>query len=413
MRGRFARIICLLLAAALLLPASGCASVFDKEYFSATDYEYARPTAGSDGAIPVTSYTTLRLAISSLVTRHDESGTLDLSGYSGENISDDLASACNSVSRETALGSYAVDYISYEVNTIVGYTEAQIYVYYKRSQEEIDSIVNVATAAGLYTSIAGAVQAMSPGLVVLVSVTDVDEDEAESYVTEAYMDSPLACVVEPTASVDVYSGLGMQRIYDVRISYPTGGGDLEQMHGELNEAASRLAALITAEGDAYRALQCARLLTENCRSSETEGGGTAYDALVRSSADCEGMALAYKALCDTLGIGCVVVEGRLDRAEHYWNIITVDGASYHVDTSRAAEQGFASTFLRSDAEMWGGYWWDIEEYPECAGPLSYAALTGQGASPSPGAEDAPGTENTPGAEASPAPVTPSGAPEAE
>ena len=67
MRGRFARIICLLLAAALLLPASGCASVFDKEYFSATDYEYARPTAGSDGAIPVTSYTTLRLAISSLV----------------------------------------------------------------------------------------------------------------------------------------------------------------------------------------------------------------------------------------------------------------------------------------------------------------------------------------------------------
>ena len=180
LRGRFARIICLLLAAALLLPASGCASVFDKEYFSATDYEYARPTAGSDGAIPVTSYTTLRLAISALVTRHDESGTLDLSGYSGENISDDLASACNSVSRETALGSYAVDYISYEVNTIVGYTEAQIYVYYKRSQEEIDSIVNVATAAGLYTSIAGAVQAMSPGLVVLVSVTDVDEDEARA-----------------------------------------------------------------------------------------------------------------------------------------------------------------------------------------------------------------------------------------
>ena len=89
------------------------------------------------------------------------------------------------------------------------------------------------------------------------------------------------------------------------------------------------------------------------------------------------------------------------------------GASYHVDTSRAAEQGFASTFLRSDAEMWGGYWWDIEEYPECAGPLSYAALTGQGASPSPGAEDAPGTESTPGAEASPAPVTPSGEPAAE
>ena len=107
------------------------------------------------------------------------------------------------------------------------------------------------------------------------------------------------------------------------------------------------------------------------------------------------MALAYKALCDTLGIGCQVVEGRFDRAEHYWNIVTLDGSSYHVDTSRAAEFGLANTFLRSDAEMWGGYWWDIAEYPECSGPLSYASLTEQtSAEPSeePAAEETPADE---------------------
>ena len=53
-------------------------------------------------------------------------------------------------------------------------------------------------------------------------------------------------------------------------------------------------------------------------------------------ADSEGMALAYKALCDTIGIECTVVEGRLDRTEHYWNIVTLEGDSYHVDTSRAS-----------------------------------------------------------------------------
>ena len=105
MRGHSRRLAALLAAVILLLPLAGCASVFDKEYFASSDYEYVRPTAGSDGAITVTSYTTLRLAISALITRHEESGTLDLSAYSGEDISDDLAAACNSVSRQTALGS--------------------------------------------------------------------------------------------------------------------------------------------------------------------------------------------------------------------------------------------------------------------------------------------------------------------
>ncbi len=374
MRGHWKRFAALVLFTALLLPSSGCASVFDEEYLSVSDYEYARPTPGSDGAIPVTSYTTLRLAISNLVTSHADSGTLDFRNYPGENISDDLAAACNSVSRETALGSYSVDYISYDITTVVAYAEAEVYIYYKRSQEEIDSIISVSTSGDLYNCIEEAIESMSPGLVVLVSATDVGEAEAADYVIQAYMDNPLSCVVKPSASVDVYSGLGMQRIYDISINYLGNDDMLEAMHGQLNEAASRIAARVTSEGDAYRALQAASVLIERCVSDSEEGGQTAWDALVAGRADSEGMALAYKALCDILGINCTVVEGRLDRATHYWNIITVDGASYHVDTSNAAELGFANTFLKNDTEMWGSYWWDIADYPECSGPLSYNIL---------------------------------------
>lgn len=375
---RWKRAAALLLAAAVLLPVCGCASVFDEEYLSVSDYEYVRPTAGSDGAVAVNSFTTLRLAISNLVTAHADSGKLDFRSYSGENISDDLAAACNSVSRETALGSYSVDYISYDITTVVAYAEAEVFIYYKRSQEEIDSIINVSTSGDLYNCIEEAVESMSPGLVVLVSATNVDEDEAAEYVIEAYMDNPLSCAVKPSATVDVYSGLGMQRIYDISINYQGNEDELENMHGQLNEAASRLAARVTSEGDAYRALQAASVLIESCACDEENGGHTAWDALVAGSADSEGMALAYKALCSELGIDCTVVEGRLDRAPHYWNIATIDGASYHVDASRAAELGFANTFLKSDTEMWGSYWWDIAEYPECAGPLSYSALVGSG-----------------------------------
>ena len=106
-------------------------------------------------------------------------------------------------------------------------------------------------------------------------------------------------------------------------------------------------------------------------------------------ADSEGIALAYKALCDAAGIECVVVEGRFDRSEHYWNIITIDGYSYHADISRAMDFGFGSTFLVSDGQMWGSYWWDNQEYPECSGPLTYSALVSGETAP---ATDTPATE---------------------
>ena len=86
-----------------------------------------------------------------------------------------------------------------------------------------------------------------------------------------------------------------------------------------------------------------------------------------------------------------MVSGRLDRAEHYWNIITVDGASYHVDVSAAAELGLAGTFLISDSDMWGHYWWDNEKYPQCEGSLSYSALIEEPDEPSP--ETSPDSES--------------------
>lgn len=155
---------------------------------------------------------------------------------------------------------------------------------------------------------------------------------------------------------------------------------------------------MTAKGSAYRALQAATVIMESCRS-DAEAGNTFWDAVHLGKANSEGMALAFKALCDKVGVECLVVSGRLDRAEHYWNIITVDGASYHVDVSAAAELGLAGTFLISDSDMWGHYWWDNERYPQCDGSLSYSALTEEPSEPDP--------------ETSPDAVSPSPSPSAE
>lgn len=393
------RIIALFAAAALAASLSGCASVFDKEYISITDYVDSSTPPQQEGTVQVESYLELKLAINKLITAHEESGSLDFSSYKGESISDDLAAACNEVRSETALAAYVVDYISYDLDRLVSYYEAEVYVYYLHTREEVESIVSVSTVSGLYDAVSAALEQMSPGLVVMVTASGASEAEVAGYVTEAYFENPLSCVNRPEAEVTMYTGGGLQRIYEISLDYGAAVTSLASRKETLTAELTELAERITSKGDAYRALQAATVLMDSC-ASDAEAGSELWDALHLGAADSLGMALAYKALCDVAGVDCAVVAGRLDRAEHYWNIVTVDGTSYHVDVSAAAERGLAATFFISDADMWGHYWWDNENYPQCAGALSYAALTGE---PDAGAQETPEASPSPEASASPEP----------
>lgn len=396
------KIIALFAAAALAASLSACASIFDKEYIAITDYVDASTPPQQEGTVQVENYLELKLAINKLITAHEESGSLDFSSYKGENISDDLAAACNEVRSETALAAYVVDYISYDLDRLVSYYEAEVYVYYLHTQEEVEAIVSVGTVSGLYDAVSAALEQMSPGLVVMVTASGASEAEVAGYVTEAYFENPLSCVNLPATEVTMYTGGGLQRIYEINLDYGASVASLASRKEILSAELTELAGRVTSRGEAYRALQAATVVMETC-ASNAEAGDTLWDAVHLGAADSRGMALAFKALCDIVEVDCTVVAGRLDRAEHYWNIVTVDGASYHVDVSAAAERGLAATFFISDADMWGRYWWDNENYPQCDGALSYAALTKE-----------PDSVETEAPEASPSPeVSPSQEPETE
>lgn len=396
------KIIALFAAAALAASLSGCASIFDKEYIAITDYVDASTPPQQEGTVQVENYLELKLAINKLITAHEGSGSLDFSSYKGENISDDLAAACNEVRSETALAAYVVDYISYDLDRLVSYYEAEVYVYYLHTQEEVEAIVSVGTVSGLYDAVSAALEQMSPGLVVMVTASGASEAEVAGYVTEAYFENPLSCVNLPTTEVTMYTGGGLQRIYEINLDYGASVASLASRKEILSAELTELAGRVTSRGEAYRALQAATVVMETC-ASNAEAGDTLWDAVHLGAAGSRGMALAFKALCDIVEVDCTVVAGRLDRAEHYWNIVTVDGASYHVDVSAAAERGLAATFFISDADMWGHYWWDNENYPQCDGALSYAALT-----------EEPDSVETEAPEASPSPeVSPSQEPETE
>ena len=84
----------------------------------------------------------------------------------------------------------------------------------------------------------------------------------------------------------------------------------------------------------------------------------AYGAIVNGKSTAEGMAMAYKAMCDKLGLECTVVRGMLNGQTHFWNVINLDGSYYHVDISTCINSGMEAGFLLSDEDMPDGYWWD-------------------------------------------------------
>ncbi|MDR2531557.1 MAG: hypothetical protein LBC82_01800 [Oscillospiraceae bacterium] len=96
--------------------------------------------------------------------------------------------------------------------------------------------------------------------------------------------------------------------------------------------------------------------------------------LLNRLAVCEGYAKAFKYLCNSVNIPCVVVCGSaktppFDNSEnHAWNIVKIDDAFYHVDStwdSILDESDFFDYFNLSDREICNDHEWDVELLPAC------------------------------------------------
>ncbi len=76
-------------------------------------------------------------------------------------------------------------------------------------------------------------------------------------------------------------------------------------------------------------------ITASCTAAKAKDDpllNTAYGALVKKTAHCDGYAYAIKDLLERTGMICAVVFGQAGEAQHMWNIVSVDGSYYHLDT---------------------------------------------------------------------------------
>ena len=364
-----------------------------KSYTIETDYKDETPAASDNpdiAEIAINDYKQLVDEINRMISQHEEHAKFKFSSYDAKDadIESDVISAREEARTATALAAYAVDFISLEPRRIVAYYEADITIAYRKTKAQIEDIVPLIGSYQMQDCLEKAVSSAAKELVFKIN-TAVTKENIDAAVSKIFYDNPLDVMIIPELEVIQYGGTaGTPVIYEILFDYGTSTLELLGFKRLAKEALTELMDSLPEFGDdtssAEKALVAFRKLMEEVEYDpdaeiriESHGedsglGNSVYGSLVEKLADSRGIALAYKEMCEALEIDCIVATGRYDKSNHFWNIIKIDRNYYHVDVSLAGTLGVENCFMRSDLEMWGGYIWVIEDYPECNGPIGFS-----------------------------------------
>ncbi len=312
------------------LVLTGCEAMLERSYGS-TAVHVDKPTTAEDTSVlRVENYRELLSAVLYLVSQGEEEGTIQFHNYAGE-VETDLTAACLEVAAEDPLGAYAVDYIKHEVNRVVSYDQAVVSIHYRRTAEQIRSIVNVTGTSAIRAELQEALAQFSSEVILRVAYFSEDEGSIARLIRQAYYDVPYAALGMPQADITIYPDTGSQRLVEILLTYPESEEQLREKSEELLARVANISAAywgMEPRAAAARAGIELKLYT----SYAPEGGATAYAALLGGSANAEGMALAYALVCQQAGLTGEVVEGTYQGEDWFWNAVQfADGERLYID----------------------------------------------------------------------------------
>jgi hypothetical protein len=330
----------------------GCGVFGEKTYVVVEPHVEDYQTEVESDAQTVNSYLSLKNAMIGFVTEGVEEGVLRAESYSGD-LSSDLSDAVYEVSRGNPIGAFAVDYMTYDYSKIVSYYEIHIHCTYRRSVEEIASIVYVTDSDEIQQQLQIAMTDYAP--VLRLHVGDYREADLQELVQQIYREHPEFALEEPDINVLSYPESGAQRVLEIEFLYKTDQetlqADLADMQDEISGIVSLYGSDVDLETGARRCYY--RLGRDGSLVQEGSGGfsDSAYGALVERSATSFGYARAYVLLMEAQNIPCDLVQGTYEGQTRYWCRITLDDTKYYVDPATAVTDPGTDRFLMTAAEL--------------------------------------------------------------
>lgn len=164
------------LAAVCLL--TGCASLLDRQYSTVEEHSSRYWESETAGTLRAESYQDVVNDLLLLIGQHTEDALLRLyNDDDGTTVADALERAATEVQQETPMGAYAVEYITTENQRQRSYYEVTIHISYRRSLEQLQSVVNATSTSALPDLLNAAMESGKTELAVRVGYWGTDETE--------------------------------------------------------------------------------------------------------------------------------------------------------------------------------------------------------------------------------------------
>ena len=263
---------------------------------------------------------------------------------------------------------YLTDRISWVMTDYGGVTELELNVEYTKGAVPLEKMTKAADKRSLYEAM---VRAWSNDSEKEAALLYTGESMTEEELLEVLSMASANCAELPCEADKIwYKQYAMEngrRIIVGRLELPVRGSELEGLRQELRADIARRGDGITAKHSeveklyraAYREVISAARYDDGISDAtkaenltrEMRIGRSAYGALVKGRTVCSGYAMAYKALCDYLGLECYVIIGEKDGEGHAWNMVRIGGKRYYVDCS-FADTGGGSKYCLFDGDTY-------------------------------------------------------------
>ena len=354
------RLLAGVLSASLLL--TGCSALLERDYTSVTPHNAVPATEGDPSILRADSYQELVNALIYFVNGGIEAGVVRL--YTdAENVEPFLSDACLEVWQEDPLGAYCVEYIKYTVDPVVAYSEAHVDITYRRTREQVASIVQATGVTAIRSELESALSSFAPSRTLRIRYFAEDEAFIRDLARQAYYGVPDCALGMPEVILSLYPNSGQQRIVEILLHYPLEHAELEKRRDALSNRLEELAAELTLLDGQERVSAAARAIRE-AGDCDSQAGSTAWDLFEEGAADSEGVSLAFAALCQKLELPCQVAWGTWNEEPRFWNIVQTGAGWRHIDLSvPEAEDG--SPFYTDQQLLELGYLWEEGTFPSC------------------------------------------------
>ncbi len=140
-----------LIAALAVCLLTGCASMLERTYSTVEPHSSKFWESEAVGTLRAENYQDVVNDLLLLISQHTETATLRLYNFKDDiSANDTLERAAAEILQETPLGSYAVEYITSTSQSQRGYYEVAVQISYRRTAEQIQTLVNATSPEAVY-----------------------------------------------------------------------------------------------------------------------------------------------------------------------------------------------------------------------------------------------------------------------